>query len=75
MKNLKELRNTVSEDGHVPGENVKNQLTSLVRNSQKLLNSLDPSKEYPQWWINKLVKAADYVDTAADFLQNKEEQK
>ena len=64
----------IAEDGHVPGASIKNQLTSLVRNSEKLLSELDETKEYPQWWVNKLVKAADYVDTAADFLQNKADQ-
>ena len=64
----------IAEDGNVPGASIKNQLTSLVRNSEKLLSELDETKEYPQWWVNKLVKAADYVDTATDFLQNKVDQ-
>lgn len=65
----------IAEDGHVPGKNVKNQLSSLVRNSQELLDTIDDNQEYPQWWINKLVKAADYVDTATDFFKNKVDQK
>ena len=33
-----------------------------------------PDVEYPAWWVNKLVKANDYVDTAHDYLNNKVDQ-
>ena len=62
------------EDGHVDSANVKNQLTSLKRNAEQLLGQIKPDSEYPSWWVNKLVKAADYLDTAKDFLQNKVDQ-
>jgi len=64
----------IAEDGHVDSANVKNQLTSLKRNAEQLLNQIKPDSEYPSWWVNKLVKAADYLDTAKDFLQNKADQ-
>ena len=51
--------------------NAKNQLASLKRNAEQLLAQINPDVEYPAWWLNKLVKAADYLDSAADFLQNK----
>lgn len=73
MKKFKEFRN-LKEDGHVDIDNVKNQLTSLQRNAKAIEGQLNPNTEYPSWWINKLVKAADYVDTAADFLQTKKDQ-
>lgn len=65
----------LKEDGHVQSENVKNQLTSIKRNSEQLLSQIQPDVEYPSWWVNKLVKAEDYLDTAKDFLQNKIDQK
>ena len=64
----------ILEDGHVDSANAKNQLSSLKRNSEQLLAMIKPDAEYPAWWVNKLVKAADYLDSAADFLQNKVDQ-
>ena len=64
----------IAEDGHVDSANVKNQLTSLKRNAEQLLAQIQPDAEYPSWWVNKLVKAADYLDSATDFLQNKVDQ-
>jgi len=73
--NLEEAyRKKIAEDGHVDSANVKNQLTSLKRNAEQLLGQIKPDSEYPSWWVNKLVKAADYLDTAKDFLQNKVDQ-
>jgi len=73
--NLEEAyRQRIAEDGHVDSANVMNQLTSLKRNAEQLLSQIKPDSEYPSWWVNKLVKAADYLDTATDFLQNKVDQ-
>lgn len=73
--NLEEAyRKHVAEDGHVQSENVMNQLSSIKRSSEQLLGMIQSDVEYPQWWVNKLVKAADYLDTATDFLQNKVDQ-
>jgi len=70
MKSFKQFR----EDGHVDSANVKNQLTSIKRNSEQLLGQIKPDQDYPAWWVNKLVKSADYLDTATDYLQNKVDQ-
>lgn len=73
--NLEEAyRQRIAEDGHVDSANVMNQLTSLKRNAEQLLSQIKPDSKYPSWWVNKLVKAADYLDTATDFLQNKVDQ-
>jgi len=64
----------IGEDGHEQSANVKNQLTGLKRNAEQLLAQVKPDSEYPSWWVNKLVKANDYLDTAKDFLQNKVDQ-
>ena len=65
---------TLNEDGHEQSANVKNQLTGLKRNAEQLLGQIQPDGKYPSWWVNKLVKANDYLDTAKDFLQNKVDQ-
>jgi|SRR5210317_339024 hypothetical protein len=64
----------IGEDGHEQSANVKNQLTGLKRNAEQLLGQIQPDSKYPAWWVNKLVKANDYLDTAKDFLQNKVDQ-
>lgn len=64
----------IGEDGHEQSANVKNQLTGLKRNAEQLLGQIQPDNKYPAWWVNKLVKANDYLDTAKDFLQNKVDQ-
>lgn len=64
----------LKEDGHTQAATVKNQLTQLKRNVEHLLEQVLPDVEYPAWWVNKLVKANDYVDTAHDYLNNKVDQ-
>tara|TARA_B100001057_G_scaffold140000_1_gene139696 strand:- start:67 stop:471 length:405 start_codon:yes stop_codon:yes gene_type:complete len=64
----------INEDGHTQSATVKNQLTQLKRNVDHLLDQVLPDVEYPAWWVNKLVKANDYVDTAHDYLNNKVDQ-
>jgi len=64
----------LSEDGHTQKANVTNQLTQLKRNAEHLLEQVNADLEYPAWWVNKLVKANDYLDTAHDWLNNKVDQ-
>lgn len=74
--NLEEAyrKQIAKEDGHTQSANAKNQLSHIKRNAEQLLAQIKPDSEYPQWWLNKLVKAADYLDSATDFLQNKVDQ-
>ena len=64
----------IVEGGHTQAANVKNQLTQLKRNAEHLLEQVNVDLEYPAWWVNKLVKANDYLDTAHDYLNNKVDQ-
>tara|TARA_Y100000385_G_scaffold42520_1_gene39481 strand:- start:137 stop:550 length:414 start_codon:yes stop_codon:yes gene_type:complete len=64
----------LAEDGHTQKANVTNQLTQLKRNAEHLLEQVNADLEYPAWWVNKLVKANDYLDTAHDWLNNKVDQ-
>jgi len=48
-------------------------LSSIKRNADALM-SIISDQDYPEWWLAKLVKADDYLDTAKDFLQNKKDQ-
>ena len=64
----------LSEGGHTQKANIVNQLTQLKRNAEHLLEQVNADLEYPAWWVNKLVKANDYLDTAHDYLNNKVDQ-
>lgn len=64
---------SLEEDGHTEIESVKNRLSSIKRNAEELMSIVD-DRDYPEWWLAKLVKADDYLDTAKDFLQNKKDQ-
>jgi hypothetical protein len=75
-KNLVETYKEIalSEDGHEQKANVMNQLTHIKRNAEELIEGLNPDSEYPSWWVNKLVKSADYLDSAYDWFKNKVDQ-
>lgn len=64
----------LSEGGHTQKANIVNQLTQLKRNAEHLMEQVNADLEYPAWWVNKLVKANDYLDTAHDYLNNKVDQ-
>ena len=61
----------VQEDGHTQSANIKNQLQHIRRSVEALQQIIQPETEYPAWLINELVKSADYLDSASDFLLNK----
>lgn len=63
----------LDEDGHTEVESVKNRLSAIKRNAEELM-SIVGDQDYPEWWLAKLIKADDYLDTAKDFLQNKKDQ-
>ena len=65
---------SLNEGGHTQKANVTNQLTQLKRNAEHLMEQVNSDLEYPAWWVNKLVKANDYLDTAHDWLNNKVDQ-
>ena len=75
-KNLVETYKEIvlSEDGHEQKANVMNQLTHIKRSAEELMEGIQPDTEYPSWWVNKLVKSADYLDTAYDWFKNKVDQ-
>ena len=65
----------VQEDGHTQSSNIRNQLQHIRRSVEALQQIIQPETEYPAWLINKLVKSADYLDSASDFLLNRVEGK
>jgi len=55
------------------GDMAKNELYTIVRAARKLVGMLDNDDNMPEWTQKKITKAADYVDTAADYIGSQKE--
>ena len=55
------------------GDMAKNELLTIVRAARKLTGMLDNDDDMPEWTQKKINKAADYVDTAADYISSQKE--
>ena len=56
------------------GDMAQNQLHSIIRAARRLDGIIDDDDELPAWVQSKITKSADYIDTAADYLDSEEEQ-
>lgn len=52
----------------------KDDLHTIVRAARRLNGMLDDDENMPEWVQSKINKAADYVDTAADYIESKKDQ-
>ena len=55
------------------GDMAKNELATIVRAARRLTGMLDNDDDMPEWTQKKINKAADYVDTAADYIASQKE--
>jgi hypothetical protein len=55
------------------GDMAKNELLTIIRAARKLTGMLDNDDNMPEWTQKKITKAADYVDTAADYIASQKE--
>ena len=56
------------------GDMVKDDLATIVRAARRLSGIVDDDDNMPEWVQSKITKAADYVDTAADYIESNKEQ-
>jgi hypothetical protein len=56
------------------GAMAKDDLHTIVRAARRLNGMLDDDENMPEWVQSKINKAADYVDTAADYIESNKEQ-
>ena len=56
------------------GDMAKDELATIVRAARRLTGILDDNENMPEWVQSKITKAADYVDTAADYIESNKEQ-
>lgn len=52
------------------GDMAKDDLEIIVRAARRLTGMLDDNENMPEWVQSKINKAADYVDTAADYIES-----
>jgi hypothetical protein len=55
------------------GDMAKNELATIIRAARRLTGMLDTDDDMPEWTQKKITKAADYVDTAADYIASQKE--
>ena len=55
------------------GDQAKDQLNTIVRAAQRLNGLLDDNENMPEWVQMKVTLAADYLDTAADYIDSNQE--
>jgi len=55
------------------GEMALNQLKTLVRCAEMIEDMLKPDTDLPEWVQSKITLAADYIQTAADYLYSESE--
>ena len=56
------------------GDMAKDDLATIIRAARKLAGMLGDDENMPEWVQSKITKAADYVDTAADYIESNKEQ-
>lgn len=50
------------------GEMAMSQIKSIMNHSKQLLDMLEPNTDLPEWVQSKITLAADYIQTAADYM-------
>ena len=55
------------------GDQAKDQLNTIVRAARRLDGLLDDNENMPEWVQMKITNAADYIDTAADYIESNQE--
>ena len=70
FKILKESKEPNEREYDYEGEMAKVQLRGMIRNATELMNMLDDNTNMAEWVQNKITKAADYIDTARDYMMN-----
>lgn len=55
------------------GDQARDQMNTIVRATQRLNGLLDDNENMPEWVQMKVTLAADYLDTAADYIESNQE--
>ena len=55
------------------GDQARDQMNTIVRAARRLNGMLDDNENMPEWVQMKVTLAADYLDTAADYIESNQE--
>lgn len=64
------LENVDAGEYDYEGDMAKDDLETIERASARLKSMLDDNEDMPEWVQSKINRAADYVDTAADYIES-----
>jgi hypothetical protein len=70
-KNKKMKENYDKGEYDYEGDMAKTQLKGVIRNAQELHDLLQPADNLPEWVQSKITLAADYIQTASDYMKSK----
>ena len=72
---IKEELEAVMEGGHTDVPSATRKLKTSMEDAMEILRGLEgmPDAELPSWWMNKVTLAADYLNSARDYLLVSEE--
>lgn len=70
LKSYGLLENVDAGEYDYEGDMAKDDLETIERASARLKSMLDDNENMPEWVQSKINRAADYVDTAADYIES-----
>lgn len=56
------------------GDMAMSQLKSIIANSKKLYDMMEPDTNLPEWVQSKITLAEDYIVTAANYMEGQEDE-
>jgi hypothetical protein len=76
MKKAYQIKERMLDYGQVPsdseeGRHIKYALTQIINDAEKLRKIVDDGDDLPQWVHDKIVTAADRVDSATQYISSK----
>lgn len=69
-KNIDESKNEPEREYDYEGEMTKQQLRTIEMASKELQSMISDNQNLPEWWQNKITLAADYMQTARDYMKS-----
>ena len=77
MKTYKEFKVQLSEKDNYEydyeGDMAKNQLKGIMMHAEQMYKMLEDNTNLPEWVQAKVTLAADYIQTAADYMAAEKE--
>ena len=69
-KNIDESKSEPEREYDYEGEMTKQQLRTIEMASKELQSMISDNQNLPEWWQNKITLAADYMQTARDYMKS-----